>query len=72
VKVRSLNGGDWSLVHGEICVVMTDHGSATAADLERLSRRWGRLKLLGLRFWLRRLRHVSVAVVELKIPRKGD
>jgi hypothetical protein len=72
VQLRCLDGGNWPLIHGEIHVIVLHHGSSTPADLERLSGRRRRLQLLRLGLWLWGLRHVSVAVVELKVPGKGD
>ena len=72
MHLRCLDGGNRPLVHGEIHVIVLYHCSSTPADFERLSRRRRRLELLRLGLWLWGLRHVSVAVVELKVPGEGD
>jgi hypothetical protein len=73
MQFRSLDGGDWPRVHGELRLVIALHyRRASPADFEHLAGRWRWLKVLRLRLWFWSLRNVSVPVVELEISGKGN
>ena len=72
MRFWGLDGRDGHDVVEVVEIVGYGESGAAAADLERLSWRSGRLKLLGLWLGFRRPRHLAITVVEHEVAREGD